>query len=190
MIIEVIKCLHVFLSILACCWPTWASACMFWADKAWGKGCSQQNDLSAKWLTLFYAWSQVLYGIQHSSQKRLPSLVIWIKLYHKCHFYHSVPRFLGLLPWHCSGLFFFFPFKLAWGSVPMWPGWLMTPLQWPTSQSMVNGFTAAGALGTLPTSFILFPLFFALFQREVCTLLLAFAGIKSYSRVLMSAATS
>lgn len=50
---------------------------------------------------------KVLYDIQHSCRKHLPSLVIWINLYHKCHFYHPVPRFLGLIPWHCLGLYFF-----------------------------------------------------------------------------------
>lgn len=86
----------------------------------------------------------------------------------------------------------FFPFKLAWGSVPVWPDWLMTPLQWPTSQSIVNSFMVPGTLGTLPTTFILFPLFFTLFQREKfeLTFLLYFTLMQSYSGVLISAATS
>ena len=86
----------------------------------------------------------------------------------------------------------FFPFKLAWGSVPVWPDWLMTPLQWPTSQSIVNSFMVPGTLGTLPTTFILFPLFFTLFQREKfeLTFLLYFTLMQSCSCILISAATS
>ena len=86
----------------------------------------------------------------------------------------------------------FFPFKLAWGTVPVWPDWLMTPLQWLTSQSMVNSFVAPGTLGTLPTTFILFPLFFTLLQREKfeLTFLLYFSLMESCSCILISAATS
>lgn len=43
-----------------------------------------------------------------------------------------------------------------------WP-----PSQWLTSQSVhVDSFMAHGTLGTFPTTFILFPLFFAVFWRE------------------------
>lgn len=39
---------------------------------------------------------RVRYDAWYTCGQHLPSLVIWINLYHKCIFYHPAPRFVGL----------------------------------------------------------------------------------------------
>lgn len=71
--------------------------------------------------------------------------------------------------WHCLGLYF--PLNFPWGSLPVWPYWLMVTLPVTNLTSVcVASFMAHRTLGTFPNTFILFPFVFcSLSKREVWT---------------------